>query len=57
MGKHDKNSKQWKNITNAVKVYLAKDIVPIYTVKKPGFKQLISTLDMQYELPSRMRGR
>ena len=53
MGKHDKNSKRWKNITNAVTVYLAKDMVPIYTVEKPGFKQLISTLDRQYELPSR----
>ena len=33
--------------------YLAKDMVPIYTVEKHGFKWLISTLDKQYELPSR----
>ena len=28
-------------------------MVPIYTVEKSGFKQLVGTLDKQYELPSR----
>ena len=51
MAKHDKNLK--KNITNAITMYLAKDMVPIYTLEKPGFKQLISMLDKQFELPSR----
>ena len=53
MGKHDKKSKRWKQITNAVTVYLVKDMVPIYSVEKPRFKQLVGTLDKQYELPSR----
>ena len=34
-------------------VYLAKDMVPIYTDEKPGFKQLVDAFDKQYELPSR----
>ena len=32
MGRHDKKSKQWKQITDTVTVYLAKDMVPKNTV-------------------------
>ena len=53
MEKYDKKSKRWKQISDAITVYLAKDMVPIYTVEKSGFKQLVGTLDKQYELPSR----
>lgn len=33
--------------------HIAKDMVPIYTVEKPGFKKLINTIDPKYQLPSR----
>ena len=53
MGKYDKKLKRWKQISDAITVYLAKDMVPVYTVEKSGFKQLVGTLDKQYKLPSR----
>ena len=53
MGRYDRKSKQRKKLTDSVTVYLAKDMVPIYTVEKPGFKQLVDTFDKQYELTSR----
>ena len=52
MGKYDRKSKRWQKLTEAVTYYLAKDIVPFYTVEKPGFKRLVSVFDKQYELPS-----
>jgi len=38
---------------DAVALYIAKDIVPIYTVEKPGFIPLLKTLDARYALPNR----
>lgn len=40
-------------ITDAVAMYIAKDMVPIYTVEKPGFIHLLKVLDPRYVLPSR----
>lgn len=34
---HNKKGSKWKQITDAVMFYIAKDMVPIYTVEKPGF--------------------
>ena len=39
-------------MTEAITYYLAKDMVPFYTVEKPGFKRLVSVFDKQYDLPS-----
>ncbi|XP_076137121.1 E3 SUMO-protein ligase ZBED1-like [Alosa pseudoharengus] len=50
---YDKNSTRWKAITDAVAMYIAKDMVPIYTVEKPGFINMIKVLDPRYVLPSR----
>ena len=47
MGKYDKKLKRWKQISDAITVHLAKDMMPIYTVEKSGFKQLVGTLDKQ----------
>ena len=51
--KYARNSKRWKELTDAVTFYITKDMLPMYTVEKPGFKQLLSTFDSRYQLPSR----
>lgn len=38
-------SLRWKEIMDAVTYYIAKDIVSIFTVEKPGFKKLLGTVD------------
>lgn len=48
-----KKSKRWKEITDATTFYLAKDMVPLHTVGKDGFRVLIKTLDPSYVLPGR----
>lgn len=50
---YDKKGARWKVITDAVAMYIAKDMVPIYTVEKPGFIHLLKVLDPRYVLPSR----
>ncbi|XP_073689131.1 E3 SUMO-protein ligase ZBED1-like [Garra rufa] len=49
---YDKKSKRWKDITNAITFHLAKDMVPLNTVEKIGFKEMIKVLDPRYVLPS-----
>ena len=53
VAKYNRSSKRWHTITNAVTNWLAKDMQPIYSVEKNGFKQLIKVLDSKYELPGR----
>ncbi len=43
------NSPQAKEITCAITYHLAKDAVPLCTVEKPGFKELVSKLNPRYE--------
>ncbi|KAK0153617.1 Zinc finger BED domain-containing protein 1 [Merluccius polli] len=50
---YDKKSRRWREITEAITTHICKDMVPIYTVKKPGFRELLSTLDPRYVMPSR----
>lgn len=50
---YDNKGARWKAITDAVAMYIAKDMVPIYTVEKPGFIHLLKVLDPRYVLPSR----
>lgn len=50
---YDKTSKRWKDITSAITHHIAKDMAPIQTVEKEGFRKLIQTLDPRYEIPSR----
>lgn len=47
------SSRRWKEITSAVAKHICKDMVPIYTVEKRGFCELVQTLDPRYEMPSR----
>ena len=50
---YDRKSKRWNEITNSITIHLAKDMVPLNTVEKGGFKQMIKMLDPRYELQSR----
>ncbi|XP_071344173.1 E3 SUMO-protein ligase ZBED1-like [Trachinotus anak] len=50
---YDKSSKCHKDITEAVAYYIAKDMLPLSTVEKPGFKNLLHVLDPRYVLPGR----
>ena len=51
--KYERKGKRWKELTNAVTYFLAKDCQALYTVEKPGFKKLLDTFDSRYEIPSR----
>lgn len=50
---YNKADEKWKKITDAVAFHIAKDMVPIYTVEKAGFRHLLEVMDPRYELPSR----
>lgn len=50
-----KTSQRWIDITNAITVYLCKDMVPFLTVEKSGFKDMVKTLDPHYEVPDGKR--
>ena len=49
---YDKKSQRWNEITNAVTVYLCKDLVPFQNVDRKGFKDMVKTLDPRYALPA-----
>lgn len=50
---YQKDSRRWKEITDAISYYIAKDMAPIATVERSGFKHLVKTLDRRYTVPSR----
>ena len=50
--KYDRQTKKWRDITNAVTFCLSKDSLPIYMVEKLGFCNLLEKNDPQYDLPS-----
>ena len=51
--KYDRNGKKWQQLTNKVTRCIAKDMLPISIVEKPGFKQMLESFDPRYQLPSR----
>ena len=51
--KYDPKSSQAQQLNRAVAYYIAKDMPSFYTVEKPGFRNLIHTLDPKYNRPSR----
>lgn len=51
--KYSRSSRRWQQLTDAVTNFLAKDMIPIYTVEKPGFRKLLAAFDSRYDLPSR----
>ena len=50
---YEKSSKRHIEITEAITHCLAKDMMPINTVTRPGFLSLVHKLDRRYEVPSR----
>ena len=46
-------SREHKELTKIVTYFLAKDMLPVYTVEKVGFKQMLRKFNPRYELPSR----
>ncbi|XP_056111044.1 E3 SUMO-protein ligase ZBED1-like [Rhinichthys klamathensis goyatoka] len=50
---YDKKGPRCKTITDSVAKYIARDMVPIYTVEKPGFINMLKVVDPRYVLPSR----
>ena len=55
--KYNRSSKKWKELTDVVTRCIAKEMVPIYTVEKEGFRQMLMAFDSRYtcvyQLPSR----
>ena len=47
-------SKRWKDLNEAMAYFICKDRLPICTVEKEGFRELMKTLDSRYEVPSRI---
>ncbi len=51
--KYDAKSPEAVRLNKAVAEFLCVDQIPIYTVEKPGFQQLLRQLNPRYDLPSR----
>ena len=51
--KYERKGKIWKELTDSVTHYIAKDCLPVNVVKGSGFKKMIDAFDSRYELPSR----
>ncbi|KAL1249125.1 hypothetical protein QQF64_020130 [Cirrhinus molitorella] len=49
--KYKRDSERWKQCTDTVTRYLAKEVVSFNTVEKSAFKAMLQTFDKQYELP------
>lgn len=50
---YDKQSKRWKELSESVAFCLAKDMLPVYTVEKVGFRRMLYKFDPRYTMPSR----
>ena len=53
VAKYGRGSKKWQELTDSVSYCIAKDMMPICTVEKQGFKALLKSFDSKYEAPSR----
>lgn len=51
VAQYEKDSRRWKEITDAICYYIANDMVPL--VEDSMFKHLVKTLDKKYTVPSR----
>ena len=45
------DSKDHRRFTKAVTNYIVKDVVPVYTVDKEGFRDMVHVLNPRYQLP------
>ena len=51
--KYDRKSREHSELTRSATKFLAKDMLSISTVDKPGFRSMISRLNPRYDLPTR----
>uniref|UniRef100_A0A1X7UNU5 BED-type domain-containing protein n=1 Tax=Amphimedon queenslandica TaxID=400682 RepID=A0A1X7UNU5_AMPQE len=49
--KYNHGSKEHKMMTKSIATFLAKEMLPIYLVDKPGFREMISVINPRYDLP------
>ena len=49
--KHSTNSKENRRLSNVVTNFIVRDIMPIYTVEKDGFRTMVEALNPRYQLP------
>lgn len=49
---YERNGKKCNRLTTAVATCIARDALPIYTVEKRGFRDMLRELDVRYTLPS-----
>ena len=51
--KYDPRSREARDLHEAVTNFFCKDQMPIFTVEKTGFRNLVNKLNPRYQLPSR----
>ena len=47
---YERKGAKWKELTNAVTIFIAKDSLPIFAVEKSGFKWLMRTFHTAFPL-------
>ncbi|XP_019206021.1 zinc finger BED domain-containing protein 1-like [Oreochromis niloticus] len=50
---YDKSNKRWGELTNAVTHCLARDMMPVQSVEREGFKKMLKTFEPRYKLPTK----
>lgn len=45
--------KRWRELTDSFTYFIAKEMLPMNAVEKPGFKKMLARFDSRYEVPSR----
>ena len=50
---YDRQSKRWNELTKTVTYCIVKDGLPLNSIEKDGFKQMLQKFDPRYEPPSR----
>ena len=50
---YERDGRKWQELTDAVTRCICKDILPLYSVEKEGFRNMLRKFNPQYELPSR----
>ena len=49
--KYSVNSKEHRRLSNVVTSFIVRDVMPIYTVEKDGFRAMVNALNQRYQLP------
>ena len=49
---YQRQSRKWKELTDAVTHFIVKDELPVYTAQKDGFRKMLKKFDTRYDLPT-----